>query len=583
MKSQEMLENIQNLIQNCQWREAQKLIDEYRKTAFNHSYTDMVEIFQAAIYMNDKEYDKAEKSILDGLRANITNYELYFMLGNLKEIYENKAQALFAYENAVFYCHNEDKEFLEEHLINYKQENSQELPGKVALLLTACHNFDYLKLCIDSIRSSNLEDSYEIILTNYAALPGERDWLKAQRDIIYLENVNPKKQFTLYSDGINAALESSDIFLLHTESVIMPNTIFNMRMCLYEDHKTGAAGSVTNLFDAQRADEVFQNMEQYVNYSSKNNIYDSKRHELCSRLLNFSILYKRTILNKIGCFDESFEDTQYVIDDMNLRLIQEGYRLQLCHDSFIYCFGLTKMDDNKTAEAAKPVLSDADRFFEKWGIDIKACSKIREDFIDIINKGEKEAFQILEIGCGMGATLLKIKDKYRASNVFGIELKKEEAMLGASLLNIESMDIEDMNLNYSKNFFDYILLGDLLEHFHKPEKILVYLRGFLKKNGIILAGIHNLQNQSVLLPLLKGDFTYKDNGILDRRHIKFFTKNEIIKLFKSCDYTMLDLYAKTEQLDKNTEELLNKLCSIDNSIDAESIRVVQYLVEAAKH
>ena len=46
---------------------------------------------------------------------------------------------------------------------------------------------------------------------------------------------------------------------------------------------------------------------------------------------------------------------------------------------------------------------------------------------------------------------------------------------------------------------------------------------------------------------------------------------------------MLDLYAKTEQLDKNTEELLNKLCSIDNSIDAESIRVVQYLVEAAKH
>ena len=135
-----------------------------------------------------------------------------------------------------------------------------------------------------------------------------------------------------------------------------------------------------------------------------------------------------------------------------------------------------------------------------------------------------------------GATLLKIKDKYRASNVFGIELKKEEAMLGASLLNIESMDIEDMNLNYSKNFFDYILLGDLLEHFHKPEKILVYLRGFLKKNGIILAGIHNLQNQSVLLPLLKGDFTYKDNGILDRRHIKFFTKNEIIKLFKSCDY-----------------------------------------------
>ena len=41
---------------------------------------------------------------------------------------------------------------------------------------------------------------------------------------------------------------------------------------------------------------------------------------------------------------------------------------------------------------------------------------------------------------------------------------------------------------------------------------------------------------TVLRPLLSGDFTYQDMGLLDRAHIHFFTYNEIMRMFLRAGY-----------------------------------------------
>jgi GT2 family glycosyltransferase/precorrin-6B methylase 2 len=585
MNNTEILANIQNMIHKAQWIEAQKLIDEYRKFENCALYGDILEIFQATIYNNMKEYEKAENAICNGLKINIANYELYFILGNIKEIYGNMAQALFAYENAVFYCHNEDKEFLEEYLLNYKAANQEILPGKVAIIIVSCNNLEYLKLCADSIRNNNRMNSYELIVINQSSDDGTKEWLLTQTDIKYILKEEKVSLSKAYNQALQLAGTNSDIFILNAGSVIMPNTIFNMRMGLYEDKRIGAVGPVSNHFMTQKIEEQFSNIEEYMRYSNNNNVYDVKRHELRIRLMNFAMIYKRTLLNQVGIFDENLEFGNYEADDIGLRFIQSGCKLLVCFDSFLYSFGQPDYDTQKDGQAQeylKRMKSNKEYFVEKWRINLNDDSNNREDMLGIINRGKKEAFNVLEIGCGCGALLLKLKSRFWAANVFGVELNNEAASIGASILNIEQGNIEDMDINYSKNFFDYIILGDLLEHMQESWKILTYLREFLKEDGVILANIHNLQHHSVILPLLRDNFTYQNTEFLTRNHLKFFTKNEIIKLFSNCNYKILDLYAKTEPIDESTAKFIEQLCSMDKKIAEDSLQVSEYLVEAAK-
>ena len=58
----------------------------------------------------------------------------------------------------------------------------------------------------------------------------------------------------------------------------------------------------------------------------------------------------------------------------------------------------------------------------------------------------------------------------------------------------------------------------------------------MNDKGCIIASIPNLMNAEVIYDLLNGNFTYKDAGILDRTHIRFFTKNEIFRMFVNEGY-----------------------------------------------
>lgn len=48
---------------------------------------------------------------------------------------------------------------------------------------------------------------------------------------------------------------------------------------------------------------------------------------------------KRKVINKIGILDEQFTPGNFEDDDLSMRIIESGYKLMLCHDSFIHHFG----------------------------------------------------------------------------------------------------------------------------------------------------------------------------------------------------------------------------------------------------
>ena len=147
---------------------------------------------------------------------------------------------------------------------------------------------------------------------------------------------------------------------------------------------------------------------------------------------------------------------------------------------------------------------------------------------------------ILDIGCGEGLFGGIVK-KRNLSEVWGVEL---DANIGKKACNILDKVIIGNILNIApeipNNYFDCIVLNDILEHLVDPYSLLVELKNKINQNGIIVCSIPNIRYFHVLKELiLEKQFRYKDLGVLDRTHLRFFTYESIKEMFKNLHYEII--------------------------------------------
>jgi len=78
--------------------------------------------------------------------------------------------------------------------------------------------------------------------------------------------------------------------------------------------------------------------------------------------------------------------------------------------------------------------------------------------------------------------------------------------------------------------FDVIVCADILEHLSDPASLLVLARRWIAPQGLLLVSIPNVANLAIRLSLLAGRFEYAETGILDRTHLRFFTRRSARRL-----------------------------------------------------
>lgn len=170
---------------------------------------------------------------------------------------------------------------------------------------------------------------------------------------------------------------------------------------------------------------------------------------------------------------------------------------------------------------------------------------IRWDLINFVSKGNN---RILEIGCGDGNTGKALKDQGKAVEVIGIEKVSEIAQIAETKIDkVIYANVETIELPFSEGYFEYIIMGDVIEHLYDPWLLIRKLRPYLKKGGYILASIPNIRNWRVIKGLVfNGEWNYSHDGLLDDTHLRFFTKKTIVKLFSSEDFRVHRLIPKFE-------------------------------------
>ncbi len=149
--------------------------------------------------------------------------------------------------------------------------------------------------------------------------------------------------------------------------------------------------------------------------------------------------------------------------------------------------------------------------------------------------------RILEIGCGEGVTLARIRELRPDVWLAGAELMKLDSPLYAKLDHFEQINVEEQLPSITPGSIDILLCLDVLEHLREPQQVLERLATLLRPNALLIASLPNLQYVKVSLPLLFGHFNYTDEGVLDRTHLRFFTRRSALRMLDEAGFIVQEV------------------------------------------
>ncbi|TCP16256.1 GT2 family glycosyltransferase [Simplicispira metamorpha] len=139
---------------------------------------------------------------------------------------------------------------------------------------------------------------------------------------------------------------------------------------------------------------------------------------------------------------------------------------------------------------------------------------------------------VLDLGCGSGA-LGQYLAQHRACTTDGITWSEAEAAHARPhYRRVEVADLEtaDLHTLLAGQRYDRIVCADVLEHLRQPERILDTCRALLAPDGQLLISVPNAAYCGLVAELLHGEFRYRDEGLLDRTHLRFFTRTSLLRL-----------------------------------------------------
>ncbi len=180
----------------------------------------------------------------------------------------------------------------------------------------------------------------------------------------------------------------------------------------------------------------------------------------------------------------------------------------------------------------------------------------REDMLKYIPQGTKTS---LEFGCGFGGFSALVKERFDAE-AWAVEIDEKSAKAASEKLDkVINSDAREAIDKLPDNYFDCIIFFDILEHLVDPYSLLCVLKTKLTKEGVIVASIPNIRYYRSLVKLVvHGDWDYKDHGILDKTHLRFFTYKSIVKLFNELAFEISEIEG-IHPTSSRTFKLLNML------------------------
>lgn len=205
----------------------------------------------------------------------------------------------------------------------------------------------------------------------------------------------------------------------------------------------------------------------------------------------------------------------------------------------------------------------------------------RRDVVDLIPNGVNK---LLDIGCSVGELGWNIKQKQKGVEVVGIEVNQQMAKTAKEKLNkviVGNIEEIDLGAYFPLEYFDCIVFADVLEHLKDPWNVLKTCCTYLNTDGTIVASIPNIRHYTTAANLLfKGYWPYRERGIHDRSHLRFFTLRNIKELFEYANLEIIQLKRNYRIIER--PHVYNKFAKYFALPPLRELLTFQYLIVARK-
>jgi 2-polyprenyl-3-methyl-5-hydroxy-6-metoxy-1,4-benzoquinol methylase len=149
--------------------------------------------------------------------------------------------------------------------------------------------------------------------------------------------------------------------------------------------------------------------------------------------------------------------------------------------------------------------------------------------------------RVLDVGCANGQLAEFLQ--HHGNEVSGVEVDPHLAEVARSRVpTVLVGDVEQLDLvaEFGEASLDVVVFADVLEHLKNPLAVLRQARQLLAEGGYVVASIPNIAHGAARLALLQGNFEYRELGLLDDTHLRFFTRSSVDTLFRSAGFIVTE-------------------------------------------
>lgn len=171
---------------------------------------------------------------------------------------------------------------------------------------------------------------------------------------------------------------------------------------------------------------------------------------------------------------------------------------------------------------------------------VEPAGAVRYDFdIDVTDDSSHsrvlravgEGCRVLELGAAGGAMTRRLREQGCSVTVVEVDVEAAAHASGAA----DAVVVADLDAQLLYDVvpgrFDVVIAADVLEHLADPLRTLRAMDQMCDVGGRVIVSVPNVAHASVRLALLAGRWDYTEQGLLDRTHIRFFTRASLLDLF----------------------------------------------------
>ncbi len=207
---------------------------------------------------------------------------------------------------------------------------------------------------------------------------------------------------------------------------------------------------------------------------------------------------------------------------------------------------------------------------------------------DLLRWMPGSALRIVEVGASSGALARAYRMENPKAEYVGIEIDPSYVERArAHCTQVIHGDIEQMSDEQFRALSptDCWVFGDVLEHLYDPWGVLRRIRSTMRPSDCVVACVPNAQHWTVLARLASGNFWYEETGLLDRTHIRFFTRITLTRMFEDCGFRIDAWHPRVfafshERQGVDAVRSFAHALGADPEVSAQDAMVFQYVLRA---